>query len=102
VYTVPVPIRASLVLLIPTAHKSATLLLELFSDLDELVGTDQAFLLGSWIDMARAKFTAGGVEDCAVPSTPKVNNCRDFVRQSHKDPYSCCEFLMQPLLFTLQ
>eukprot|EP01044_Picomonas_judraskeda_P012844 COSAG03_NODE_1882_length_3394_cov_24.783005_2_plen_339_part_00 len=57
--------------------------IELLLDLDTLVGTDAAFLLGSWIAMAR-KFGNDGVEDCRPspdsPSWPRqqVQTCSDF------------------------
>lgn len=40
-------------------------------DLNELVGTDQAFLLGSWESMAR-KFAEDGSDDCTPPDHPEV------------------------------
>ena len=40
-------------------------------DLNALVGTDQAFLLGGWEKMAR-QFAADGSEDCTPPNHPEV------------------------------
>eukprot|EP00041_Stephanoeca_diplocostata_P034371 m.1169532 g.1169532 ORF g.1169532 m.1169532 type:complete len:497 (+) comp24509_c1_seq11:1832-3322(+) len=49
---------------------------EVLDDIDTLVGTDTAFLLGPWIEMARD--FAGNNTDCAVPSYPTVTTCRAF------------------------
>lgn len=49
---------------------------ELLGDLDTLVGTDPAFLLGSWLAMAR-RF-AQNASDCAAPGFPEVSSCSKF------------------------
>lgn len=63
----------------PNAHQVASagaVYIELLSDLDDLVGTDAAFLLGSWVSMARGL----GVNstDCNVPGIPSITSCADF------------------------
>merc|ERR1712217_260514 len=55
---------------------TGSLYLELLGDLDDLVKTDSAFLLGPWISMARnlAKETS----DCNATGIPKITSCEDF------------------------
>ena len=52
------------------------------TDLDALVGTDQAFLLGSWLAMARRLAAAANGTDCvgeAAPGVPvEVKDCEHF------------------------
>jgi len=61
--------------------------IELLMDLDTLLGTDTAFLLGSWIEMARA-FAAPGDDDCVLKDTAcsecVVTNCPDFYEYNAK------------------
>jgi len=49
---------------------------QLLLDVDTLVGTDQAFLLGSWIDMAR-NIGPSGATDCGGNSYG-IKTCGDF------------------------
>jgi alpha-N-acetylglucosaminidase len=51
--------------------------IELLLDLDTLVGSDQAFLLGSWLKMARA-LAGDGSEDCRPSPASPVKTCADF------------------------
>ena len=46
-------------------------------DLDRLVATDQAFLLGSWIEMARG-MASDGEEDCTDTGYETIRSCSDF------------------------
>jgi hypothetical protein len=55
--------------------QTGALYVALLDDIDALVGTDPAFLLGSWIGLARA--LAGNATDCAG-STWGVTTCPDF------------------------
>ena len=55
--------------------QTGTLYAALLSDIDTLVGADPAFLLGSWIGMARD--LAGNATDCAGSSWG-VTTCPDF------------------------
>ena len=58
--------------------RAGNLYVELMLDLDTLVGTDQAFLLGSWLKMAR-QFAGDGAEDCTPANAgPLVTNCAEF------------------------
>jgi len=50
--------------------------MELLGDLDKLVGTDQAFLLGSWLHMARA--FGLNETDCIANGYPEVTTCEEF------------------------
>jgi len=61
-----------------TANVSAagSLYLELLEDLDALLGTDPAFLLGPWLATARRFGT--GESDCAVPGMPEIATCENF------------------------
>lgn len=54
---------------------TANLYADLLTDLDALVSTDQGFLLGSWIEMARK---LGNGTDCTVPDYG-IDNCPDFM-----------------------
>ena len=58
--------------------RTGTAYIELLLDLDVLVGTDTAFLLGSWTKMARA-LAAPGDDDCTPSTVPQnVKSCGDF------------------------
>lgn len=57
--------------------QSGKLYVDLLMDLDELVGADQAFLLGSWERMAK-QFALNGSDDCTPPDHPEVASCADF------------------------
>lgn len=60
-------------------NTTGTAYVTLLHDLDSLLGTDQAFLLGSWINMARG-LAVPGKEDCAPgTSWPTVQRCADFL-----------------------
>merc|ERR1712107_83809 len=51
--------------------------MEVLKDLDELVGTYQAFLLGSWLAMARQ--FGSGASDCYATAAPDViHSCEEF------------------------
>eukprot|EP00440_Ansanella_granifera_P043240 gb/GFBE01046875.1/.p1 GENE.gb/GFBE01046875.1/~~gb/GFBE01046875.1/.p1 ORF type:complete len:807 (+),score=163.64 gb/GFBE01046875.1/:1-2421(+) len=56
--------------------RTGDLYLQLLADLDKLVGTDQAFLLGSWLSMAR-RFGKNS-SDCSVVGLPAIASCEDF------------------------
>mmetsp|Transcript_126804 Transcript_126804/g.370703 ORF Transcript_126804/g.370703 Transcript_126804/m.370703 type:complete len:809 (+) Transcript_126804:82-2508(+) len=60
------------------ANVTATghLYLDLLNDIDALVGTDSAFLLGPWLAMAR-RF-GEDESDCAVEGMPEVTSCEQF------------------------
>ena len=51
----------------------------LLRDIDELVATDSAFLLGPWIAMARG--LGGGAMDCVADRFPSLSSgdCADFL-----------------------
>ena len=53
--------------------------LALLDDADELLGTDAAFLLGSWLAAARAWGEGGGAaEDCVLHDASQPVPCADF------------------------
>jgi len=77
----PVSIEFSQALAQPTINAMAVTVagaayMELLLDLDRLVATDQAFLLGSWIEMAR-RSGAENATDCGGNSWG-IKDCADF------------------------
>jgi len=56
--------------------RTGNLYVELLRDLDTLVATDQAFLLGSWITMAR-RFGENAT-DCEAKGMSVITSCEDF------------------------
>ena len=58
-------------------NSTSSAYISVLNDLDRLVATDQAFLLGSWIEMAR-DMASGGEEDCTDTGYETINSCRDF------------------------
>ena len=52
--------------------------LDLLDDLDELVGTESAFLLGPWLQAARDLAGVAGEEDCAITDGSQPLPCADF------------------------
>jgi len=61
-----------------TLEKTASIYLELLNDVDALVGTDTAFLLGPWLRMARKLGTSAN--DCGLPFHPSDHSpdCQNF------------------------
>ena len=57
-------------------NETGTLYMDLLNDMDDLVAGDQAFLLGSWIAMARSMETEGA-NDCDVKEY-NITSCGDF------------------------
>eukprot|EP00929_Paragymnodinium_shiwhaense_P005980 TRINITY_DN10875_c0_g1_i1.p1 TRINITY_DN10875_c0_g1~~TRINITY_DN10875_c0_g1_i1.p1 ORF type:complete len:829 (-),score=178.72 TRINITY_DN10875_c0_g1_i1:88-2508(-) len=57
-------------------NRAGATYIELLHDLDTLLGTDEAFLLGNWLAMAR-RF-GENTTDCNVPDYPQVKSCPDF------------------------
>ena len=56
---------------------------ELLDDIDRLVGSDPAFLLGSWLNMAKRFASEYTIEDCALMGNrslqyPTVTDCSSF------------------------
>ena len=57
---------------------SGGLYVQILKDLDALVATDTAFLLGPWLEMARSK-AAAGADDCgAGPGYDIGTDCAKF------------------------
>ena len=50
----------------------------LLDDIDELVATDQAFLLGPWLESAKSFATEYGVEDCGDTGYETITTCSKF------------------------
>eukprot|EP00931_Biecheleriopsis_adriatica_P107286 TRINITY_DN81631_c0_g1_i1.p1 TRINITY_DN81631_c0_g1~~TRINITY_DN81631_c0_g1_i1.p1 ORF type:complete len:453 (+),score=52.87 TRINITY_DN81631_c0_g1_i1:49-1359(+) len=50
--------------------------IDLLNDLDILVGTDSAFLLGPWLSWARS--FAQGATDCTAVGYPAITTCAEF------------------------
>jgi len=50
--------------------------IDLLGDLDTLVGTDSAFLLGPWLSWARS--FAGQATDCVAEGYAAIRNCAEF------------------------
>jgi alpha-N-acetylglucosaminidase len=57
-------------------QETGSMYLDLLKDLDTLVGTDKAFLLGSWITMAR-RF-GENASDCNAKGMTVIHSCEDF------------------------
>jgi len=51
---------------------------EVLEDLDALVATDDAFLLGPWLEMAKAFAVEYGNDDCAADGYPTIVDCATF------------------------
>jgi len=68
----------------PTVAATGSFYAELLRDIDALVATDSAFLLGPWIEMARA--LGGGAKDCAADRFPTLSggDCADFLEWNAK------------------
>jgi hypothetical protein len=58
-------------------QRTGTLYTTLLQDIDALVATHSAFLIGPWIAMARA-LAAPSDDDCVGASAPMVKTCPDF------------------------
>ena len=52
--------------------------LDLLSDVDRLLGSDSAFLLGPWLQMARALAGDEDAGDCTGSGIDSIKSCADF------------------------
>ena len=50
----------------------------MLEDLDALVGTDKAFLLGPWLSMAKRFAASYGAEDCIDTGYESITDCARF------------------------
>jgi alpha-N-acetylglucosaminidase len=75
-FTDTVPVNASLDA--EAIARTGAAYAEVLEDLDTLVATDAAFLLGPWIEMAKDFAKAYGAEDCTHTGYETITDCAKF------------------------